>query len=536
MQHPSKSTWGAGPICNGPLRTLAAGLLLAFTLCSRAAGADLLWSSNGQPAPGVMTLLESMRNAEDRGLDPADYDTQRLGSLLAQARAARDATSASSGWAQFDRAMSLNAGRFVSDLHFGRIDPATIGHHLTIDRVALDLPAALRALAAAPSVAALLDGLEPGFEHFALLKGHLARYRELARDPSLTKLPPLPAQKLRSLESYEGAAQLERLLSALGDWPSAAPDPLPHALALSQALRRFQRRHGLKPDGTLGAATFAELTRPLSARVRQIELTLERFRWLPHKLPTAPIVVNIPQFHLYAFASANDSEQGLVQMDVIVGKAFQATQTPVFTADMSYLVFRPYWDVPIDIARKEIVPAARRDPSSLERNHLEIVRAYDAPADAALPPSAANLDLAAHGVLRIRQRPGPDNALGLVKFMLPNPYDVYLHSTPAKALFEQSRRAFSHGCVRVSDPVGLAEYVLRDSPQWNRERILTAMNATQSLVVHLPHPIRVYIVYGTALATEPGDVLFFDDIYGQDERLEQALRARRAATASAAAL
>lgn len=505
-----------------------AALALALAPCAARSDATRLWSAHGQPTTAAIAFIGEMGHAERRGLDPADYPSARLGELL-EAVGTSDAAAE-----RFDRALSLVGGRFIAELHFGRIDPAQVGHHLTIDREALDLPATLAALAAAPRVDAFLDGLEPAFEHFRLLKQQLARYRALALVPDLTTLPPLPAKSLRPGAPYSGAAQLRRLLIALGDLaPDAEAPDAPAALTppLVTALKRFKRRHGAGAGGTLDAATFAELTRPLSSRVRQIELTLERWRWMPRKLASAPIVVNIPQFHLYAFASATDTEAGLLQMDVIVGKAFEATQTPVFSADMTTVVFRPYWEVPTPIARHELVPSALRDPKSLERHQMEIVRGYGETVEV-LPASPENLARVARGELRIRQRPGPDNALGLIKFNLPNPYDVYLHATPARALFGQSRRAFSHGCVRVGDPVGLAEYVLRGDPQWNRDRILVAMQGEQRLEVRLPHPIRVFILYGTALATEAGDMLFFDDVYRHDQRLEQALAARRAAKAA----
>jgi murein L,D-transpeptidase YcbB/YkuD len=314
-----------------------------------------------------------------------------------------------------------------------------------------------------------------------------------------------------------------------GAGPSAAgAGPGSLTPALVAALERFQRRHGEKPDGVLGTATFNELTRPLSSRVRQIELTLERWRWLPAELTGAPIIVNIPEFRLFAFDSTTDSEATIRQMDVIVGKAFEATETPVFTADMTYLIFRPYWEVPTSIARKEIVPHARRDPAYLTKHQMELVRGEGA-SPTVMPDTPGNVELLAKGILRVRQKPGPDNSLGLVKFMFPNRYNVYLHSTPARALFGESRRDFSHGCIRVSDPVGLAEYVLRGSPEWTREKIEGAMNGTSTVTVTLKNHIRVYIVYGTALATEDGRMLFFDDIYGHDQRLETALAARRRA-------
>jgi murein L,D-transpeptidase YcbB/YkuD len=189
--------------------------------------------------------------------------------------------------------------------------------------------------------------------------------------------------------------------------------------------------------------------------------------------------------------------------------------------------------VPYSIALKEIVPGARTNPASIEKHQMEIVRG-NGDAAAVMPNTVENVELVAKGALRLRQKPGPNNSLGLVKFMLPNPYNVYLHSTPAEGLFGESRRDFSHGCVRVSDPVGLAQYVLRDSPGWTREKIQAAMNGTNPVTVTLKNRIRVFIVYGTALATEKGNVLFFDDIYGHDQRLEAALNSRRPRTVAEA--
>ena len=490
----------------------------------------LLWSAGGKPTAQAVSLLKELQQCADRGLDPEDYSADRLADrLTGLSGAAAASPSDAAQWAAFDSALWQAGLRFISDLHYGRIDPATVGNNLTVNRVDLDLPATLEGVASAVDVPAALDALEPQFKHYALLKSELSRYRALAGEGGINALPALPAKSVKPGGAYAGAAQLQQLLAALGDAaPGSAPLPPPSSLTptLVDVLKHFQSRHGENPDGVLGQATFAQLTRPLSRRVRQIELTMERWRWLPAKLSSAPIIVNIPQFRLFAFESTSDSEASIRQMDVIVGKAFHATQTPVFSADMTYLVFHPYWDVPYDIARKEIVPAARRDPASIERHQMEIVRGGDDSASV-MPNTPENVELLATGELRLRQRPGPNNSLGLVKFMLPNPYNVYLHSTPAQALFSESRRDFSHGCVRVSDPVGLAQYVLRDSPEWTRERILAAMNGEKPLIVNLKNHIRVFIVYGTAMATEQGNILFFDDIYGHDARLEQALDVRR---------
>jgi murein L,D-transpeptidase YcbB/YkuD len=505
-------------------------------------GYRLLWSDGEKPTAAAISLMQELRLAGERGLDPEDYPGNRLMYLASDLIDTPHA--GIEHWALFDAGLSLAAMRFLSDLHVGRIDPSTMGHDLSVGRIKLDIPTTLAHLSTAVDVAVAVDSLEPQFSHFALLKKQLSHYRALASEEGLNLLPALPAKSLKPGDEYSGAAQLQHLLIVLGDAAAAvagaahaaaagvappAPDaPPPQSLspAIVDALKHFQSRHGEKPDGVLGAATYIELTRPLAQRVRQIELTMERWRWLPSELVTAPIIVNIPQFRLFAFESTVDSEAKIRQMEVIVGKSFDSTQTPVFAADMSYLIFRPYWEVPYNIALKEIVPTARNNPADIERRQMEIVSGTGDSATV-MPNTADNVELVARGTLRLRQRPGPNNSLGLVKFMMPNAYNVYLHSTPAQSLFAETRRDFSHGCVRLSDPVGLAQYVLRDSPEWTRETILAAMNGAKPVTVTLKNRIRVFIVYGTAIATEKGNVLFFDDIYRHDERVQKALEARR---------
>ena len=260
-----------------------------------------------------------------------------------------------------------------------------------------------------------------------------------------------------------------------------------------------------------------------AAHERKIELTLERWRWIP-PFNTPPIVVNIPQFRLFAFHSTLDRVADIDQMPVIVGKAFPRRQTPVFVSTMRYVVFRPYWDVPRSIAVNEILPQARRNPAYLARNRYELVRGQS-DSSPVVPATPENIDLLAQGQLRVRQKPGKDNSLGLVKLMFPNRYNVYLHSTPAQALFAHLRRDFSHGCIRVADPVALATYALRNNPGWDRDRVLAAMGdgAPDSQRVNLAQPIEVMILYGTALATEAGPVEYYADIYGNDARLEKLL-------------
>lgn len=475
----------------------------------------------GKPTPQALSLLGILRNAESYGLRTNDY----FGDVLAEQLQELTAESPPDTWADFDVELTAAALHLIRDLHYGRVDPGLADFNLGARRVDLDLAAVLEQLATAGDVNKVIAAIEPQFYHYRLLKQALARYRILAEERDLSDLPRFSARSIKPGDQYAGAPKLRKLLVTLGDLSTIAAvpdDDLTLDPASATALKQFQERHGLSVDGAIGAATFAALTTPLAQRVRQIELTLERWRWLP-VFDTPPIIVNIPQFRLFAFQSTTDRKADIVQMDVIVGQAYRRTRTPVFVADMKYVVFRPYWDVPYSIMKNELLPKIRQNPSYLEEQHLEMVRGQS---DAAMPvaASSANLNALASGELRLRQRPGADNALGLIKFMLPNAHNVYLHSTPAKELFNRSRRTFSHGCIRVSDPVALASEVLRNaSGTWTPVAIEAAMNGATTQRVNLLKPVRVMILYGTAMATEAGKDLFFDDVYGYDRKLESLL-------------
>jgi L,D-transpeptidase YcbB len=486
--------------------------------------ARALWLEKGAPTPEALELLRRLKQADRYGLRSKDYGVETLSELAAalQGGAPRGRALAAS----FDIDLTQAALQFVADLHDGRVDPREAGFQLDARREPFDLAATAVRLASASDVDRVIESVEPQFYHYRLLEQALQRYLALARERGLTDLP-RPNRPLRSGDQYAGAPALRRLLRALGDLPAASSAPAGARDrfdgALSTAVRRFQSRHGLTVDGILGKATYAALTTPMAYRVRQIDLTLERWRWLP-AFRSPPIIVNIPEFRLFAFRTTADRKASILQMDVIVGKAYPLMRTPVFAAQMRYVVFRPYWDIPYDIMRREMLPEIRSKPGLLAAQHLQIVRG---PSDAAEPLAATpqNIAALAAGELRLRQAPGPDNALGLIKFIFPNAHDVYLHSTPAHQLFSQARRAFSHGCIRVSDPVALAALVLRDTPgDWTPAKIEAAMNGERTFRVTLAKPVRVMILYGTVLATESGEVQFFEDLYGDDRRLAALLR------------
>lgn len=480
------------------------------------ADAQLQWTRNGGLSDAALQLVNVLRAAPDYGLRSEDYLTPGLQAELAADTASLDLEAR----ARLDADLTRAAELLVQHLHAGRVEPLRAGFELARPKPGLDLPAVVGGLAQASDVRAALGAIEPHFYHYELLKQWLQRYRALAARTDLAGLP-RPDKVLKYGDAYAGTVALRQLLQALGDLSeadaTAASDTVLDA-KLQEGLRQFQSRHGLEASGNLDRATYAALATPLSMRVRQIELSMERIRWLP-PFDSPPIIVNIPQFELFALRTTEDRAANILEIPVIVGKAYPRTRTPLFVGDIQYLVFRPYWNVPRSILLREMLPKIRAKPGYLDANHLEIVRGErdDSPV---VPANAENLASLAAGTLRLRQRPGPDNSLGPVKFLFPNSHDVYLHGTSAPGLFRENQRSISHGCIRVADPVALAQYVLRNnSGDWTAARITAAMSDDISRRIDVATPITVIIFYSTALATEAGHMLFFADIYGHDRKL-----------------
>ncbi len=474
--------------------------------------------SQPQPLPQALTLIEIFKDAGKKGLDPEDYDASRWDERIR----ALQGTEHGSAVARFDLALTVCTMRYVSDLRIGRINPQHFKFGLSVEQKKYDLARFLRErIKTASDLKALMEQIEPPFAGYRQTEQTLARYLELAPTDDWEKLPDVQ-KPIDPGHSYSGVPRLARFLRLVGDLPADAAvtaDSDTYAGALVEGVKRFQRRHGLDDDGRLDPATIRQLNVPLKDRVRQLQLTLERWRWLPTEFSAPPIIVNIPDFRLRAL----DENNGIVMdMRVVVGKAMR-TQTPIFSRDMTYVVLRPYWNVPPSILRGEIIPAIQRDRGYLARRRYEVAT-YDGKVVSSGDVSDEVLAQLRAGKLMVRQTPGPANALGLVKLIFPNEHNVYLHSTPSQELFSRSRRDFSHGCIRVEKPAELTVWVLRNNPGWTLERVQEAMQSGKDdVTVRLVKSVPVFVVYGTALTYENGDVHFSEDIYGYDASLAAAL-------------
>ena len=478
------------------------------------AGYAPAWVQGATPSPQALAMIEIFRNAWKKGLEPEDYDASRWNGRL------HSLQNSNSDASVFDVALTVSTMRYVSDLRIGRINPKHFQFGLTVEQKKYDLAKFLRdQLLPASDISAVLDGIEPPFATYRRTEQALARYVQLAREDDSEKLP-TPPKPIDPGQTYAGVPRLVRLLTLVGDLP---PGTQPHDsqiydATLAEGVKRFQRRHGLDDDGRIGPATIKQLNVPLSDRVRQLQLTLERWRWLPTEFSAPPIIVNIPDFRLRAL---NQNNKVALEMRVVVGKAM-STQTPVFTRDMTFIVLRPYWNVPPGILRRSTIPAIKRDRNYVAKQNFEITR-LDGKVVTSGPVSDDVLAQLQAGKLAIRQKPGPNNALGLVKLMFPNEYSVYLHSTPSTELFSQSRRDFSAGCIRVEKPAELTTWVLRNNPGWTLDRVQQGMQSGKdNVTVTLPRVVPVFIVYGTAIAYE-NEVHFYDDIYGHDRKLAAVL-------------
>jgi murein L,D-transpeptidase YcbB/YkuD len=487
-----------------------------------AGGNSIAWIQNGKASPQAVSMILQFQQAALKGLNPEDYDASRWDARLARLQPTASPKPTDADLARIDLALTVSAMRYISDLHIGRVNPQHFKFGLTVGPKKYDLADELRTqVLPASDIPAVIAKVEPPYDGYRRAEVALATYSKMTTAGD-TPLIPVPQKGVRPGGTFASMPQLVARLRQLGDLPSTADvpaDSTQYKGAIVDAVKHFQHRHGLDSDGVLGKGTVTELNTPLKTRVQQLQLTFERYRWIPPDFPEPPIIVNIPEFEL---RTMRRQPAAYLTMRVVVGKAMR-TQTPVFADQMKYLIFRPYWLVPTSILRNETIPKTRRNPNYLADNGFEVVDQ----SGNVVPSSPASddvIDGLRSGSYRVRQKPGPKNALGLVKFIFPNQYNVYLHSTPEQELFSRSRRDFSHGCIRVEKPADLAAWVLRDRPEWTMDKIQAAMKTgADNIQVNLKKPIPVLILYSTAVVNPDGEVRFFNDIYGYDKSLNKVL-------------
>jgi murein L,D-transpeptidase YcbB/YkuD len=465
-------------------------------------GDEPAWFEGSALTPAGQRLVAALRASTDEGLDPLRYEPVMLaGGAPRVLRASVAGDSLEVQASALEVGLTAALGRFAADLGQGRVDPSRVTVLWRLRPRGFDVLPVLLQAAASGRPDAVLDSIRPAHPQYAALREALRHYAALAASES--DLPPMPAVRVRLGAKGPAVRALRARLAFWGDLDGTARAGDVFDRVTADAVRRFQTRHGLTADGVVSPETLAALNVPARDRLRQIVLNLERWRWQDRPVTGRHVLVNIPTFELHAY----DGGALALSMRVITGKA--DTPTPVFDQPMTSVVFSPYWNVPTNIALDETLPAVRRDRGHLRRANLEVLRG-----DEVVDP--ARIDWKRASDISFRQRPGPGNSLGLVKFNIANPFNVYLHDTPNDSLFRSARRTMSHGCVRLEKPEALARWVLAGMPGWTPARIAAAMRAGRESAVRLADPIPVSIGYFTAWVDPDGAVQFRPDVYRHD--------------------
>jgi murein L,D-transpeptidase YcbB/YkuD len=472
-----------------------------------------LWIDGSKLEARARDLIETLCHAEREGLRAADYDLAGLQTELARLREHKKSNPAA--LAALDLRLTRAFLDYGGDLLAGRLDPQAVqnGWYIKARRAAVD--STLRSTLLKDNFEDMVSPLRPRQKEYKELLEKLAEYREIEAKGGWGTI--FGVSRLQWGDEGPYIEVLRERLQATGDLEKSNGKPI-YDDKVAAAVARFQERHGIPADSSVDAKTLAALNVPVDTRIRIIELNLERYRWLPSDFGKRYILVNIPDYRLYAY----DNGKERLTMRVGVGEEYSHA-TPVFADSMTHVVFRPYWEVPRRIMVDSVIPNVRKNIHYLAQHSYEVVD--PARNEVIADPSAINwskLDMK-RIPFRVRQKPGPDNQLGTVKFMFPNQFSVYMHDTPADSLFQKQNRTDSHGCVRVEDAVKLAGYVLEKQEGWGDKEILMAIAAdpTKDMTptsVYLKEPVPVYLLYLTAFVRD-GVLHFRDDPYRKDRRV-----------------
>jgi murein L,D-transpeptidase YcbB/YkuD len=478
------------------------------------------WIDDGLALADATSFLDALRLVSGDGLDPRNYHLAALESLLAEVKAANGKKLRKvRPEALADLEMLLTDAFLLCGSHLvhGQVNPETIQSEWFVKGRYEDLAAVLEKGLAANDIPGALDSLRPQHAVYQGLRKAYQDFGAVAAAGGWPEFPPGP--KLVKGNQDARVEALGKTLAAMGDLdPSESNGGALFDEGLAAAVKVFQRRHGLEPDGVVGAKTVIALNVPAAERLNQIRANLERWRWITPDLGERYILVNVADFRVGVFEGGRE----VLSMPAIVGRAYR--QTPEFSGRMSYIEINPTWNVPPKLAREDILPNLKKDPRYLQEKGIRVFRDWTEGAPeidpAAVDWSRVKADNLAY---KFRQDPGPHNSLGRIKFMFPNKFDIYLHDTPERGLFSRAVRDFSSGCIRVEKPVDLAEYILRDDPNWTRDKLLAAMDGQETRVINLRNPLGVHLLYWTAWLADDRRVQFREDIYLRDAALYRAL-------------
>ncbi len=466
-----------------------------------------LWSDAKGPLNRAYDLLNVIIRAEDEGLKPADYYLEEIRKYWVSSE--QDAS------IHLDLLLTAALYRYSSDVHSSRFNPRELDTDWHIKNKALDVHRLFAAVAKKESISQLLNELPPQHSGYQLLKKELRRYRDLERQGGWQRLAKGPTLQLG--DQHRQVVQLRQRLQVTGD---LLEDSLQNTdifdNELTEVVKRFQLRHGLTVDGIVGPQTRRALNISVSARIRQIRINMERWRWMPRMLGRRYLMVNMAGFELYLM----ENSSSVLAMPVIIGKPYRST--PSFSSRVSHMEYNPYWTVPTNLAILDIIPKQINDASYFAKKSIRLFRGWGENARE-IDPQTVNWKQVDKNRFPywLRQDPGHNNALGRVKFMFSNPYEIYLHGTPDKHLFDRVVRTFSSGCIRVKDPVRLAAYLLNDGSLQMEEEILANIHLATNQRVHLPIAVPIHLVYWTAWVDQDGRLNFRNDIYGRDAPLNK---------------
>jgi len=479
------------------------------------------WTDSQGPLSQTDSLLKAIRQADREGLRPGDYHLEKIEAILSELHKTPRFWKKPSPRQLVDLDLLLTDAFLIYGSHLlaGRINPEQIDPQWFAHRREADMAQLLEDALRSNGIKETLAALLPPYTGYARLRDTLASYRRFAENGGWPTVP--PGRKLRQGERSERIPVLRQRLAVEGFLTEAGSDD--QTLfddELEQALKEFQAQNGLETDGILGPQTMQALNISADQRVRQIVVNMERCRWLPQVLGNRYILVNIANFNL----DVVEQEMPVLNMRVVAGKPYR--RTPVFSDKITYLVINPYWGVPDSIAKKDILPKIKDDPNFLMDQKIRLFEGWGGSAREIDPNTIDwNTVTTANFTYRLQQDPGPQNALGRIKFMFPNQFDVYLHDTPSKELFAKSRRDFSSGCIRIEKPIELAEYLLRDHPDWSPEKIRSTLTGNDLSVqtVKLLEPVNIHILYWTVWIGKDDCIHFSPDIYGRDTALDAAI-------------